>query len=1016
MAYHQRSSRPSYRPTKMTYFIDATNVCYWEDRAHCSLRPLLQLLITLLKRRQRFYCIFDANTAYKLDEHEQGYYQELLEHANFFHQVTGGKRADDYLLSLANAENGGVISNDNYRESRFHWLDRDHHPQRLFMGEVIPSTRGGQRLMLIDLDINEPLNTDVEELLELFMDMIKPKPKKTYRGVISKFTPLPHGGGWGFINYEETRKTSIYFSLNEGDLNQVTEGQEIEFIIGENERGPCARNINLASPVNVPDPVAGDEVTDNGDKSMSGRLEDMRQLLQSAQLRYMEKEKEIQRLEQLNRYSSQFLQTPDGMSIGVVVNYNPERELGNIKIGPTKETIFFYKSYFSDPNAFIRVGQKVIFELGENKQGTVAYNIKQWEPFQAQASGSALATSAGQYEDGYASPGHHRDPYGEPSGYQSHQEHGRGGLDYEAEDELYRLRDELRYYKQFLIPPEDMYYGVVVNYNAERELGNIKIGPGKETVFFYKSYFANPSLRIEVGLKVMFTLGRNKQGEVAHNIHIWDPFRKNYDSRYGGSSFNRFADNRMRLQINDLRAANNQLQRTLEEQDRLAVALESHDDEAIQTEITALKERLEEALQAKYDQYAPSGAPTTEDGSALDASASSYEDGETADYSEHTTDADSDSANADQNWEDGAPDEDTFYSSDTGSEGAAEQELDASDETDSDTEVETAAVEEEMEPAATEDKAKHQEIEIDDEHPSVAYGQQQEEEPEPIYEPEDTQEASDAQEEEDYEENYPRKIPPSPVDTSDRVAWWEGLEPQWQIAFNKIVGNEQSKDIPSNKQLESIFDLIEIDFVKKTELSFKITNLSGLTGLTQLMMLNVSGQRLESLDGLNYLDKLERLTAKQNALTDLSGLNPTSIKKIDLMDNPSLGNLLSLAEELPELQELSLRKCKLTTLRGLPKAPKLKKLDISVNKLTKVSAFDDQPNLNFLNLSKNPLESCESFAGLPLKELRVAETKLKESHLDDLPETLKKLDMRKLEIDSDFINELSAVYGKDLKA
>ena len=129
------------RPKQMTYYIDATNVCYWYDTTVPTLRVLLKLLILLKKEKNAsFYCIFDANTTHKLHPDEREIYIHLLEHKNYFHQVSGGKRADDYILELADIYDAPVISNDNYSDDkydRYAWKHREAEPMRLFMGEVI---------------------------------------------------------------------------------------------------------------------------------------------------------------------------------------------------------------------------------------------------------------------------------------------------------------------------------------------------------------------------------------------------------------------------------------------------------------------------------------------------------------------------------------------------------------------------------------------------------------------------------------------------------------------------------------------------------------------------------------------------------------------------------------------------------------------------------------------------------------------------------------------------------------
>ncbi len=87
------------RAETVTYFIDGTNLCYWQDTTRPTLHVLLELLIALKKEKNRsFYCIFDANTQYKLPPEEREVYQHLLEFKDFFYQITGGKRADDWKV------------------------------------------------------------------------------------------------------------------------------------------------------------------------------------------------------------------------------------------------------------------------------------------------------------------------------------------------------------------------------------------------------------------------------------------------------------------------------------------------------------------------------------------------------------------------------------------------------------------------------------------------------------------------------------------------------------------------------------------------------------------------------------------------------------------------------------------------------------------------------------------------------------------------------------------------------
>ena len=90
---------------------------------------MLHLLIVLKgEKKHNFYCIFDANTIYKIPDSERDTYKKILKDTKHFYQVTGGKRADDFLLELADSYQAPVISNDNYNDEKYDkyiWKSRE---------------------------------------------------------------------------------------------------------------------------------------------------------------------------------------------------------------------------------------------------------------------------------------------------------------------------------------------------------------------------------------------------------------------------------------------------------------------------------------------------------------------------------------------------------------------------------------------------------------------------------------------------------------------------------------------------------------------------------------------------------------------------------------------------------------------------------------------------------------------------------------------------------------------------
>lgn len=234
-------SKPSKTTNKetITYYIDATNVCYWQDSNTPSLNVLLKLLITLKRdKKQSFYCIFDANTMHILSKDERNIYSALLEYKNHFHQVSGGKRADDYILGLADMYDAPVISNDTYSDpkyAKYKWKERIYRPIRLFMGEVIKTPKG-QHLMLFDLDVNILLKSSLEESYKT-LELILNPPETHYKGTVKFFI---QNKGWGRITY--FKEESIYFKHN-NDKEIWQAGQGVEFTVKQSEKGTYADNL-----------------------------------------------------------------------------------------------------------------------------------------------------------------------------------------------------------------------------------------------------------------------------------------------------------------------------------------------------------------------------------------------------------------------------------------------------------------------------------------------------------------------------------------------------------------------------------------------------------------------------------------------------------------------------------------------------------------------------------------------------------------------------------------------------
>lgn len=297
------------------YFIDATNVCYWKDTNNPSLSPLLHLVIHLRRElNQSFFCIFDANTIYKIPDHEKEIYNNLLKYPEFFYKVAGGKRADDFVLELADKYDAPVISNDNYngeQYEKYKWKDRDYQPQRLFMGEVIP-VMGNHHLILSDLDIHLVLNQPVDTLYSILTQLLTTSSANRKAGKVKFFNAHE---GWGQITYT----ADIYFHRSVVPFgNELGKDQSIEFTIGQNEKGACVSQIFMVAP------------------------------------------KEKTRIGYIESYD-------EAKEIGSIKTIDEDQT----------STMFFYKSYFGDniDPAQISAGKIVEFTKSKNKHGDCARDI-----------------------------------------------------------------------------------------------------------------------------------------------------------------------------------------------------------------------------------------------------------------------------------------------------------------------------------------------------------------------------------------------------------------------------------------------------------------------------------------------------------------------------------------------------------------------------------------------------------------------------------------------------------------
>ncbi len=204
---------------KVDFIIDATNVCSWhkvninnqsKNAAYStSLNVILKLTNVLSDKKKTFKCIFDASTPYKLPEEEQEIYRTLLQvFERAFYQVTGGQKADDWVLALGDKFGAKVISTDRFRDfqSRYKWLANE--DERLVKGGIM-DMMDELTMVLPSLNITESI---VESSEQLFIQLAKKmglENKLSFKstGRIKSFNSVNQ---YGFI-YATDTKEEVYF-------------------------------------------------------------------------------------------------------------------------------------------------------------------------------------------------------------------------------------------------------------------------------------------------------------------------------------------------------------------------------------------------------------------------------------------------------------------------------------------------------------------------------------------------------------------------------------------------------------------------------------------------------------------------------------------------------------------------------------------------------------------------------------------------------------------------------------
>lgn len=135
----------------------------------------------------------------------------------------------------------------------------------------------------------------------------------------------------------------------------------------------------------------------------------------------------------------------------------------------------------------------------------------------------------------------------------------------------------------------------------------------------------------------------------------------------------------------------------------------------------------------------------------------------------------------------------------------------------------------------------------------------------------------------------------------ERKKWWVNLEEQWQKAFNAAFFQKgEILDCPSDEELLDLFQATTFRSVGPRgmypNLTFELTNLSGLIQLTSLEHLFVTHGALTSTEGVAHLKQLKSLFLNSNKLTDIKAVHYIKQLKSLYINANQLTSILPLQE------------------------------------------------------------------------------------------------------------------------
>ncbi|MEZ4934532.1 MAG: hypothetical protein R2788_20695 [Saprospiraceae bacterium] len=155
----------------------------------------------------------------------------------------------------------------------------------------------------------------------------------------------------------------------------------------------------------------------------------------------------------------------------------------------------------------------------------------------------------------------------------------------------------------------------------------------------------------------------------------------------------------------------------------------------------------------------------------------------------------------------------------------------------------------------------------------------------------------------------------------ERQSWWESLSEQWKMAFNEATLNKGAiTDMPDEEGFEWILESPNFRFAGPRafhpNMSFALTDLTGLKSMHQATMISATFHEITSIQPISDLKNLTALFLDNNKMQNINGVENFELLTTLVVSFNEIDSLLPV-KDLKHLETLQIADNKLRSFEGL---------------------------------------------------------------------------------------------------